>query len=308
MYGALLMFSAGCSPLPRFATGERPDRSQLVESQPDIEQRNLFHGVGGPALAPPAQAPFRFVEKDTSGFNDNYDLVDANGRAWDAKPGPEAQPEVVASRLLWAIGFHQPPVYYVKAWTMEGGPDAGAMPPARFRLEQPGWKKKGTWDWQRNPFVGTRELDGLVVMMALLGNWDVKASNNQIYEVGEGRRIYVVKDLGSSLGRSVSRFLGTRGDLAGFESERLVREVRGERVVLDFDELMLSWGLDRGVSVDDVLWTCRRLDRLSDRQWRDAFRAAGYEGEVAERFVQHFRAKVREGLVLRQAVTRRNGA
>ena len=34
-------------------------------------------------------------------------------REWSLKLGPEAQSEVVASRLLWAIGFHQPPTYWL---------------------------------------------------------------------------------------------------------------------------------------------------------------------------------------------------
>jgi hypothetical protein len=34
-------------------------------------------------------------------------------RKWSAKLPPEAQTEVVASRILWGVGYHQPPIYYV---------------------------------------------------------------------------------------------------------------------------------------------------------------------------------------------------
>ena len=41
-------------------------------------------------------------------------------------------------------------------------------------------KKIGTWRWRNNPFAGTRELDGLRVMMAVINNWDLKDKNNAI--------------------------------------------------------------------------------------------------------------------------------
>ena len=32
-----------------------------------------------------------------------------------------AQAEVTASRLVWALGFHQPAVYFLEKWTLAGG-------------------------------------------------------------------------------------------------------------------------------------------------------------------------------------------
>ena len=49
----------------------------------------------------------------------------------------------------------------------------------------------------------------------------------------------------------------------------------------------------------DVRWICQRLDRLTDRQWQEAFRAAGYEREVADRFIRKVKQKVAEGLALK---------
>jgi hypothetical protein len=46
-------------------------------------------------------------------------------------------------------------------------------------------KKAGHWGWQNNPFKGTREFHGLVVMMSLLNNWDLKTPNNDIYQNGQ---------------------------------------------------------------------------------------------------------------------------
>ena len=48
----------------------------------------------------------------------------------------------------------------------------------------------------------------------------------------------------------------------------------------------------------DIRWTCRRLQRITDAQLRDAFRAGGFSPETATRFVRRIRQKVREGLAL----------
>lgn len=52
------------------------------------------------------------------------------------------------------------------------------------------------------------------------------------------------------------------------------------------------------MSQHDVVWTCRLLARLSDVQWHDAFRAAGYADDHARRFVTKIKSKVAEGLRL----------
>ena len=52
------------------------------------------------------------------------------------------------------------------------------------------------------------------------------------------------------------------------------------------------------VTVADVVWICQRLGRLTDRQWRDAFRAGGFEPSVAGRYIARIKARVAEGLAL----------
>jgi hypothetical protein len=288
-----------CSPFARESRDPAPT-DQLVEANPDIASRNLLYGPGGRANVPRTDTAYRFLERDESGVSTNFEVEDAKGRRWDAKFGREAKTEVAASRLLWAIGFHQPPVYHVREWRIASGPEAGVQPEARFRLERRDWKREGEWDWEDNPFVGTRELRGLVVMMAMINNWDLKTSNNKVYEKNGASpaRLYVVKDLGDSFGRSVRIFTGTLNNVEEFQREGFIRRVDGDRVELHYHPLLLNNGVDDELTVADVLWTCRRLDRLSDRQWRDAFRAAGYSDEVGDAFVARLKSKVREGLAL----------
>jgi hypothetical protein len=277
---------------------------ELVEPDPDIGSRDLFWGVGGRELAPRPDAPYHFVRKDTSGFSDNFELEDPSGRRYDAKIGHEAQTEVAASRLLWAIGFYQPPVYYVRQWQMADGPEAGRpQPHARFRFQDPSWKGKGIWSWKDNPFDGTRELNGLVVMNVMMNNWDLKTSNNKIYERRGERpgRVYVVKDLGESFGHSVRFFLGGLNDEDAFAKEPFILRVNhDQKVYFGFEPIILNWGIDRDLHVDDVLWTCRRLEQLSDEQWTDAFRAAGYSDREIAVYVDQMKRKMREGLALEQ--------
>jgi hypothetical protein len=85
------------------------DVAELWQDPADLLQRDLFAGPGGPALAPKTDTPFQFVTHKTAGTNPGYDVKDGGGRLWSVKLGVEAQSEVTASRILWAMGFHQPP-------------------------------------------------------------------------------------------------------------------------------------------------------------------------------------------------------
>jgi hypothetical protein len=44
------------------------------------------------------------------------------------------------------------------------------------------------------------------------------------------------------------------------------------------------------------------MARISDRQWRDAFRAAGYAGAEQQRFITKLKSKIGEGLALARTV------
>jgi hypothetical protein len=282
------------------------DISALWEEPADLEQRDLFLGPGGRELAPAGDS-FEFVARDTSGTSPGFDVRDATGRLWSVKLGVEAQSEVAASRILWAIGFHQKPTYYVPAWKLTGQVQ-GAQAAGRFRPELPGEKVIGDWSWRENPFVGTRQYQGLIVANLILNSWDWKTSNNKIYEVrnerGGVRRQYVVRDLGASLGRTsqppalsalgIRAAQGTKNDLDGFEAQGFV-EVDGDGD-LDFvyhgmyDEVVARAGRE------DLRWTCGLLARLSDKQLADAFRAAGYTPEQSARYVKKLREKIAAGL------------
>ena len=285
--------------------------SQLWSEPADLANRDLLHGPGGKDLLPDRSAPFEFVAEDRTGYSAGYDVRDAEGVTWSVKLGPEAQPEVAVSRLLWAIGFHQPPTYYLTSWTMNGG-KSGTQPAARFRPDLPQWRAIDEWSWYENAFVTTQPFKGLVVANLMMNNWDWKTSNNRIYEVqqpdaGGTARVYVVRDLGASLGKtSFPQWLnffpmrglgqGSRNDLDDFESQGFIKGVEGDRV--EFFYRGIHDNLVDTLSRNDVVWTCRLMSRLSDAQWQDAFRAAGYSDEQSRRYVAKIKSKVAEGLKL----------
>jgi hypothetical protein len=290
----------------RAQDGDNDKVAELWLAPDNIAKRDLFHGPGGPELAPKADAPFTWVATDTSGYSSGFDVRGPDGRNWSVKLGPEAQTEVVASRVLWAIGYHQPHTYYLKSWQLSGGP-GGQQPEARFRTDFDRTKVAGDWSWKENEFVQTQPFRGLIVANILLNSWDWKTSNNKIYQHEDGTRRFVVRDLGASLGKTSSSKLlwtipmrglgqGSRNDLEGFESQGFIKEIGENEVEFDFDTIYGS--VVEVVRPADVKWTAGLLSKITDSQWDDAFRAAEYAPDVRARFIKKIKAKIAEGLAV----------
>ena len=265
--------------------------------------RDLYWGVGGKQLAPDASVPYTVLEIKRSGFSAGYTVKDPKGREWSAKFPPEAATEVVASRLHWGIGYHQPPIYLLTNWTAEKSASPNPQLPARFRQSKPdlhGLNATGNWSYYRNPFVGTPQMSGLLVLQAILGNSNLKDDNNALYELEESfdgaRRWYVARDLGHTFGRT-GVIDAPRGDIDVFEETPFITGVANGRVTFDWrgrhDDLL------RNIKPSDVRWVCSQLSKLSDRQLQDAFRAGGYGAETTGRFVRRLKQKIAEGLALK---------
>jgi hypothetical protein len=287
----------------------RASLTELWNEPTDLERRNLLWGSAQPAEAPSKDVEFVVRQRDTTGYSNGYDVVDPAGREWDVKIGKEAQTEIVVSRILWALGYHQPATYYMTGWKLAGTfEDEGE--PARFRLQSE-HETDGEWAWLENPFTDTRAFRALIAINLLLSNWDFKTSNNRVYVTrgpdGPVRR-YVVQDLGASFGKPrlprsntllalVPGKPGTRNDIDDFEDTTLIREIRGAEITLDYrgprGEILET------MNVADVVWACELMNRLQDAQLDDAFEAAEYDPAIRARFVAKIRSKIREGLALR---------
>ena len=175
---------------------------------------------------PADEARYDIVEIDTRGYSGTSEgcvRPRVERQTWT-----QAQPEVVTSRILWAVGYHQLPAFFVDRWTAyDTKRKLGALRGgARFRPHELGLKSEGVWAWERNPFVGTRPLNGLLALMMLLNSTDLKTDNNEMYRVESGAREgasrwFIVKDLGATLGET-GVMDPRRGYLEGFEREPFV--------------------------------------------------------------------------------------
>lgn len=277
-------------------------RMAELRVDPGPRARDLFWGVGGRRYAPPRDVRYSFRGKDETGFSVSYDVASPDGMEWSAKIGPEAQTEVVVSRILWGLGYHQPPIYYLPSWHVGAGEaDSKTESEARFRPKLPHLDRlPDVWSWADNPFSGTRELKGLLVVLLVMNSTDLKDSNNSIYALAApwdgARRWFVVRDLGAALGET-GKLFPRRNWLEGFEQQAFITRIGPGSVEFDYDgrhqELLTM------ITPADVQWAVRQMARLTDAQWRDAFRAGNYGSADAARFIRRIKEKIDDGLALR---------
>ena len=300
--------------LPSCAAAVRPTTipqgriASLWKAPADLPDRDLFNGPWGADRAPNASASYTLVEHKHSGINPGLTVRDPLGRKWSVKQAPpDGQPsegpiEVVVSRLLSAVGYHQPAVYYLPSFTLVDDWGHHTEPGGRFRLHDKALKDLGEWSWQQNPFVETRPYQGLLVILMMFNSSDLKNSNNTLYERRSPEvieRWYVVRDLGTAFG-STGRFAPRRGDASVFERQRFILDVRHGFVEFDYHGWHQELVRNR-ITLDDVRWASDLLARLSHRQWDDAFRAGGYAPQTAARFIAKLKDNVARGQQLSAA-------
>ncbi|HXB73784.1 MAG TPA: hypothetical protein VNY05_36435 [Candidatus Acidoferrales bacterium] len=274
----------------------------------DISSRDLFYGPGGEKHAP--HGAFTFVKEDLDGTNPKFVVVDQDGVKWKVKMGLEARPETVASRIAWAVGYYANEDFFVRDLDVHGMPrrlqrgqkllDAdGSVHNVRLKREEKSEKKIGNWQWRHDAFTGTRELNGLKVVMALINNWDLKDENNAIYQEGS-QRIYMISDLGASFGSAGRTWPREKAkdNLDSYSHSKFIRNLTADTVdfqvparprwvyLVNPKEYLSRVHLERigRVPRGDARWMGQLLARLSSRQIRDAFRASGYSPAEVEGF------------------------
>jgi hypothetical protein len=271
----------------------------------DIGARDLYYGPGGKSRQP--AGTFTFVEEDLNGSSPKFRVTDEQGVRWKVKLGPEARPEVAATRFVWAAGYFADEDYYLPVIKVDNLPpklqrgrkyvgEDGTVRGARLERTEDRDVKFGVWDWFNNPFAGTTELGGLRVLMAFINNWDVKTTNNSVRAGPGGARLFYVSDLGSAFGRG-DILIPTANNPEGYAESKFIRREATNNV--DFAVIACPKAL--AFLVPPYYWSCRRLERvvqhvpradalwiggilarLSSDQIADIFRAAGYDREQVE--------------------------
>ena len=280
---------------------------KLWHEPTDIATRDLIYGAGGKEHAPPANVTYRFEKEDLDGTNPKFVVLDPDGVKWKVKLGVEAKPETAAARLVWAVGYSTNEDYFVPKLLVDGLPDRlkrgesmkqadGSFLNVRLKRYLKHEEKAGSWKWRDDPFTGTREYDGLRVMMALINNWDLKDENNAVYDKGD-EKIYLVSDLGASFGTTGESWSHERskGNLEQYRRSKFISKETPEYVSFGtpsrpapiflfnpheyFSRIHLEW-IGHRIPRDDVKWIAEELAKLSPAQVRDAFRSAGYSPEA----------------------------
>lgn len=300
-------YAAGAKPSDKHKKDRspNPDARPIMWKEPDnIEGLDLFNGPGGAEDAPDLSGKFTYIKRDAKGTQKKIIVKDDKGGEWIVKYGPEARPETAATRIVWAMGYHTDEDYFVKQVHIEGVKEDAMN--VRFKRRHNGYKDVGNWSWESNPFVGTRELDGLKVLMLVLNNWDLKTINNKIVEGHKkgaengDEQIYYVGDLGATFGKtgSLVRELGlphqhgSKDRPDQYAHQAFVDGVEDGKVRFHYK------GKDRStvetISADNAKWMGTMLGRLSDKQLTDAFRAAGYDDSEAATLISALRQRVAE--------------
>lgn len=282
--------------LPVFAQQVRTTAT-IWRDRGNLAELDLLDGPGGKEHQPGTH--FRFIKESKTGTSPKFDVEDENGVTWKVKLGHEVKSETAATRLVWAAGYLADEDYYRPQIRVEGmkklsrGQEYvsadGSVREAR--LERQDDKKKLTnWSWYKNPFVGTREFNGLRVMMALINNWDLKEINNDIL-VEEGEPCYEVADLGASLGRTGNSFGRSRGVMNDYAKTKFIQKVTPEYVdfvmhsrpffltIFNIPNYRFRTRMEsvvKHIPIVDARWLGNQLGQFSSDQIRDCFRAAGF--------------------------------
>jgi hypothetical protein len=288
--------------VPATAVAEVVQANALWDPPTGLRNRDLFYGPWGARLQPDPNAVYTFVRRKQKGTNPGIVVRDPQGREWHVKQSPtnavhsEGPVEVVVSRVLSAVGYHQPPVYYLPSFTMKEGKRTRTEPGGRFRLHDPSLRDVGNWSWDDPAVKGSRPYNGLLVILRAFASWDLKESNNYVYQVQHNGRVdswYVVRDLGAALGGE-GTLRATRNDIGKFGQQGFIRGISKGYVEFDYGGKRQDL-YRRRITIADVRWATGLLSSLDDRQWRDAFRAGGYPIDLSDQFIRKIQANIRDG-------------
>lgn len=283
----------------------QPTGTPVLWREPtDIASRDLFRGPGGDEMRPDLSS-VTFIEDQSHGYSINYRVRDGKGKIWHAKLGKESQAETASVRIVWAVGYMTEINYLIPCLQIQGAPN-----PSREldRCEGKGFgnvklearpeniKRLDSWSWTKNQFSGAKEFQGMVVLMSLLNNWDLKDDNNKVLYVKDGQSgpelQYIISDLGTTFGKTGGVFSRNRNEPESFSKTKFVEKVEGGRVRYAYGGK--NSGLFDNITIEESKWIGSWLQKLSDQQLRDAFRAANYSPEDIELLVRSTRDRINQ--------------
>jgi hypothetical protein len=270
---------------------ESTGRPVLFQKQ-NISRQDLYLGPGGEAMMPDLSR-ITLLKEEKGGYSRKFRIRDGAGREWVAKIGREAQPETAAVRLLAGIGYKTEINYLIPSMTIPG---KGTFTNVRLEARPDDVRRGEQWKWGHSPFEGTREMQGLKLMMAFLNNWDMKSANNVILKNGDERQ-YIISDLGATFGKTGSNSLPlfwrigrSRNNPGDYAKTKFVKGTSKNRVKVQFNGKNRSRMHD--FTIGDARWLADHLSQLSESQIRDAFRAANYSNHDIDLLTRAVRSRI----------------
>jgi len=314
---ALSLFSVNSQAIQKKNESLQPGKPVIWQNPGAVENLDLVGGSSGRAKAP--KPPFTFEEESMSGSNPKVRVTDANGVRWTAKFGSEVNAETFATRIVWAVGYFVEPAYFVPSGKIVGvgkltrAKDSvksdGSFTDARFEMQKEKNVKKledeESWGWMQNPFVASKELNGLKVMLMLTSNWDNKdvrdvkrGSNTAIFRTPVSTVIedrYLVTDWGGSMGKWGGYLSREKWDCKGFSSQNkdFIKGVKGDQVQFGYSAQHTD-DFKTGVRVSDVQWLLQYLGRITDDQLRTGLKASGATASEADCFTVALRDRINQ--------------
>ncbi len=311
---------AGVPPQTARAGRVEADRpSALVWRDPgDVAALDLFYGAGGKDHAPDPLGKFTFLKEDMNGTNPKFYVKDEQGVEWTVKMGNEPRAETAASRLLWGAGYFVDEDYYLESLKVEGltklrrgqklVSDDGVVHDVRLKRHLPKVTELGDWSWFDNTCGPAQPEHGLVIMMALVNNWDLKTDNNSLREI-DGERRCIVSDLGAAFGRTGNTIVRSKGVVEDYARSPFIANVTPTTVDLVMHsrpffldavrvpEYLMRTRMEqitRHIPREDARWIGQRLALLSADQLHDCFRAAGFTPEEVDEYTKTVQHRIAE--------------
>ncbi|MDT5158318.1 MAG: hypothetical protein QOH51_2675 [Acidobacteriota bacterium] len=282
-----------------------PQGTPVLWQEPaDIGSRNLLLGPGGEEMKPDLSQVIWEETPPEPGYSVKWRVRDASGKKWVVKVGNESQPETAAVRLLWAAGYATEINYLVPCVQIVNAPkprknvkrcEGKGFANVRFEARPKGEKRLDMWSWNQNPFSATKEFQGLVILMGLLNNWDLKDENNKVIYMpgeadGQGELRYIISDLGATFGKTGGAITHSRNEPDKYIKTGFIDKVEGDRVKFDYHGK--NSGLFDHITVEQAKWIGDLLSQLSEEQVKDAFRAANYTPAEVEGLSQEVLARI----------------
>jgi hypothetical protein len=278
--------------LPAFGQ-KAENQPQIWQDHGDLALLDLVSGSGGTDRSPGSS--FKFLKESSAGTSPKFEVEDENGTKWKVKLGEEVRSETAATRLVWAAGYFVDDDYYLSQIQVQGMKhlnrgqqfvSGDTVTGVRLERMRKGDDPEG-WSWYENSFSGTRELNGLKVMMALINMWDLKQVNNSSMN-GQ----YRVADLGATFGNTGNMFTRSKGVMKDYAGTKFIDKVTPEYVdfvmhsrpfflssVTNFRNYQFRTRMQtvvKHIPIADARWIGSVLGQLSSAQIQDAFRTAGF--------------------------------